>query len=520
MSEAIDWLQPAPLWDLDGRAFQDFLTPALLEFGDDDFMETFFAAARAASGDRLRGLVLAQQGSAVLKLYQPAHGRYYLVCCSLCCRIPGFPDRVVRGENDERVFFVMRRLVGEDEYAWAGPEDSQRWRKVSGDGRTILADEERLPMAETAGGGGRSLFFGYLPVASGATYKLPAPRPDDKGPADVPDAVTAAEFPDTRVEELGSRFTQPITGTLDANGKPLPGTPVITSIDDRRARAVSVYLLLEGWEWFAEHMSDLAGVLRGDAGAALRATNKGARENLLKHLKSITLAPGLDLAAALGAAAKKRADLNKEGGVEEDEDLGDLGFDNRFNLKPIAGTLREPLAKLPDLARLALKGEPPPDLVLPKLSPRDDHVYVLRCAYARPLCDEVPLVVSRPSLPFRLATFFDPEAPARTVRIPLPADVSIAGLRKAKKNVSFMISNAMRRKMDSLAGREKELLKGESPNPEDSLDLAFICSFSIQIIFIVAFMLLLIFVILLNIVFWWVAFFRICLPIPNSLAPK
>ena len=40
-----------------------------------------------------------------------------------------------------------------------------------------------------------------------------------------------------------------------------------------------------------------------------------------------------------------------------------------------------------------------------------------------------------------------------------------------------------------------------------------ICSFSIPIITICALIVLMIFVSLLNIVFWWLPFFRICLPI-------
>jgi hypothetical protein len=32
-------------------------------------------------------------------------------------------------------------------------------------------------------------------------------------------------------------------------------------------------------------------------------------------------------------------------------------------------------------------------------------------------------------------------------------------------------------------------------------------------------MLLIIFVVVLNLVFWWMAFFKICLPIPKRLAP-
>ena len=41
-----------------------------------------------------------------------------------------------------------------------------------------------------------------------------------------------------------------------------------------------------------------------------------------------------------------------------------------------------------------------------------------------------------------------------------------------------------------------------------------ICSFSISIIFICAFVLMLVIMWVLNIVFWWSAFFKICFPIP------
>jgi hypothetical protein len=73
--------------------------------------------------------------------------------------------------------------------------------------------------------------------------------------------------------------------------------------------------------------------------------------------------------------------------------------------------------------------------------------------------------------------------------------------------------------MNSITGQEKALLKDEADISE-GLGIAFICSFSIQIIFMIAFMLLLIFLIVLNIVFWWIAFFKICFPIPKSMAPK
>jgi hypothetical protein len=81
------------------------------------------------------------------------------------------------------------------------------------------------------------------------------------------------------------------------------------------------------------------------------------------------------------------------------------------------------------------------------------------------------------------------------------------------------MSEAMMRKAESLRGKERDLIKEETELTEPG-GLAFICSFSIQIIFIVAFFLFFMFAIILNIAFWWMAFIRICFPIPKSLAPK
>src|SRR5262245_24147610 len=160
MNESIDWLRPVPLWQGDGRAFPDFFAPTLLEFASDNFMDDFLAAAGLTRADRLRALTMVRPADGVLKLFQPVHGRFYLVCSSLCCRIPGFPDRVVQRANNERVSFVLRRLVNGVEHGWAGPDQERRWQPL-GSPRALLDDEERLPLAETTTGAGRMLFFGY-----------------------------------------------------------------------------------------------------------------------------------------------------------------------------------------------------------------------------------------------------------------------------------------------------------------------------------------------------------------------
>jgi hypothetical protein len=219
----------------------------------------------------------------------------------------------------------------------------------------------------------------------------------------------------------------------------------------------------------------------------------------------------LTLFGALAGVAANREQLNQPAA-----DPGSLGFGSSYDLRGKTldvGTLGTKVAA-------ALPPEKPP-IELPKLDTGTGARYALRCVYERPQCDPVVRVVSQASLPFALAPFFDPDAPARPVRIPLPTDVSVAGLRKFKPGVSFMMSNAMRKKVRQIENNEKSLL-GDDPtlNPEDTGGVAFICSFSIQIIFIVAFFLLLIFVIVLNFVFWWIAFFKICLPVPKRLLPE
>jgi hypothetical protein len=122
-------------------------------------------------------------------------------------------------------------------------------------------------------------------------------------------------------------------------------------------------------------------------------------------------------------------------------------------------------------------------------------------------------VVSEPSQAFQLAPFFDPDAPARQLRIAMPVDTSIKGLRQFPKSVSFLISNQLRKQMERMNGVKLGDLDDGNIPAEGGLDLGMICSFSIPIITICALILLMIIVQLLNIIFWWIPFLRICLPL-------
>ncbi len=168
---------------------------------------------------------------------------------------------------------------------------------------------------------------------------------------------------------------------------------------------------------------------------------------------------------------------------------------------------------------------------------REGEWFVIRCAYERPNCGPLhPAVMSQPTRPFQLASFFDPDAPARPIRIPMPLDISPAGLRKFNKNAGFVIS-------DMFCGQLKRMRKltfgdlvlsvlpwpfhKDLPDPgttgpckKGGNSLGMICSLSIPIVTICAFILLLIMVLLFDFFFRWIPYLFVCLPIPGLKGKK
>jgi hypothetical protein len=188
------------------------------------------------------------------------------------------------------------------------------------------------------------------------------------------------------------------------------------------------------------------------------------------------------------------------------------------------------LAKM--IEALLPAGEPVEELIdsVPVGDPRDVW-FVIRCVYERPHCG--PLFQARVSAPtqrFLMAPFFDPDAPARPVRIPMPLDISPAGLRKYQKNTGFVIS-------DMLCGKIKRIRQltfgdlvlsvlpwpfhKDLPNVSDTGpcgapdNFGMICSLSIPIVTLVALILMMIMVALFDLFFRWIPYLFICLPIPG-----
>lgn len=127
------------------------------------------------------------------------------------------------------------------------------------------------------------------------------------------------------------------------------------------------------------------------------------------------------------------------------------------------------------------------------------------------------IVWSDYSAPFRIAPWYE-TGNAPPVQIPLPDITDRDVLKGLKPNVSFVVPEKL---MGMLNGNNpKDVLKGNLSPGGGAGGIAWICSFSIPIITICAFLVLNIFLSLFDLVFFWMAYVKICLPFPRKLLPK
>jgi hypothetical protein len=122
------------------------------------------------------------------------------------------------------------------------------------------------------------------------------------------------------------------------------------------------------------------------------------------------------------------------------------------------------------------------------------------------------LVWSDYSNPFRIAAWHE-SAGRMQPPVPLPDPTDRNFLKNTKPNCYFAVPAGLMNTMQ--ASRLSELTAG-SPNLSQKIQLNWICGFSIPLITICAFFVLNIFLTLLNLVFFWLPFIKICIPFPGS----
>ncbi|HEX2912438.1 MAG TPA: hypothetical protein VH186_16640 [Chloroflexia bacterium] len=572
--EVIQWVTAAPLWDSLNKEnrqvqHQRMQQPALLCFERDDFIEYLGQRLQASEVD-LSDLVAqprsyrpAPVGATAswnpkpknnqLKLYQPVHGNFYLVAANLVCRQVGLPDRRINPAQNEAAGFVIRRLDLESgqEMAWVSSSNKQLqgWylldsaeyeqRKNLEENGVVTASEEMLPLSPLnyrQNGQKRRLLVGLIPTSSRDTFQTARQVAPLASPGDDKDPATN-KVRDPRLNELDNRILATLASLIPINlpsplPDPLPDDVKTALARSRQQKETSLFLMLDLADFIQKYLPGLWDALKNST----TPINLNYRElylNLISKKAPYIVIDGSGAAHSWQEALLKAWDEwdiingeNKATGEVADNSANppqpsliyDLGLSGFGGDSSSAAANR---AALRQQFQTALgEYQPPQDqpgasmqpVDLPKLDPRPEVRYILRCVFHRPNChSSSPDIFSQPSDPFVLAPFFDFDAPARPVRITLPVDTSVTGLRKFNKNVAFLISDQLREQMGRVTDLNKAL-KGDLASGEE-FNLGEICNFSIPIITICALLVLMIFINLLNIVFWWLPLLRVCLPL-------
>ena len=682
MKDIVQWTAPSPLWaaaadDRDDPARTAFRQPAILRFASDSFMDDFMATLESDPGKlveylaqpetwrgpqqsptpsaRLAGFDLRRErlrlaaerkalGSALpvpagkqaftlakqkrvekqLKLYQPAHQRFYLVTACCVCRVTGLPDKAIDPGRQERATFVLRRLIDRhpeqvggtrqyDEYGFVTTPQGNAWKKVAADNAGapvgLVAGEDQLALfplnfIETDERR-RRLLGGMIPVGKREAY-MGAPLSTGGG-----EAGNGTTKKTARKILFRTQVTEPwknlITTALDTRTTMSEGTAEAASGDaSDRAQAgqdavrllkstreqiqtVSWLILLDLADYLHQYLPDVWTAIKDNTSAdtqpEIDLLNALAQTTTPPSLKSAITAPipapfnapsfyqPTAVATDLRDALRKMIAFDGAKPVDQRNlEKVKVSYD-RSNPDPLYPPFLFPLAdpdaavaapQIPTLPGVTLPvdeddiaegatldnidklvgyvvkalpadstaPEPPPPLASMRPFVEREGLFAIRCVFERPNCGPLdPPVVSDASERFQMAGFFDPDAPARPIRIALPIDTSPAGLRKHDKNTAFMISDMLcgqiaRAKGMSLADlvlsvlpwpfhKDLSVPDGGPCTKGPGLEFGMICSLSIPIITICALILLIIIVFLLDLIFKWVPFFIMCFPLPK-----
>lgn len=478
--------------------------PVLLELEQEDFLPRLLAELATPEG--YRRLLARRAGAGAdgdgLRLYQPVHRVAHVVLVEAVCDQPGDPPlarRRIAGAG-----MVVRRVAGGGRLRWVRrdgvalgwaahpaaasddeigyePDAARRaGRGLSANARVLAAagallddglEEVVAPLfpapAAVCAALGRTVLYGVVPTASAETTP-----PDGQPPFD-------ATF-----------IAESLPGWVRAAPKTLPPTGSRVTVAGLAAAPAAVID-------FRDELARLLGTtgLGGaDAPADLVAAFAAFTVTYIDGDVEISEPLAAFVARAVPVLLERRADA------------AELRFPDRWE----APTAEQERA-FRDAAVAAVTGR------WQRMAPATARFAADPAARFTVTCfvrvrDECGCALrtrwSPESDPFAIAPWFD--GPARPpVRIDLP---DLGDLRKLKPNVAFALPPALRKQLDGMD--MQGLLDGRKP--DGKWEFGMICSFSIPIITLCAFIVLSIFLSLLNIVFWWLLWVKICLPFPKK----
>ena len=511
--------------------------PTLLERTDRRFMQNVLAELGDPSKhDQVRATLVSERKGGGFHLYQPVHRVFHLaVVSAICANMPGKPrldplkidsaGLVVRKVRDARgnKLGELGWIVGKDgssrweppdlwdstakhtmtsagagapNLPYADPDPARRPRRSTGhrelDERIATLKQLGSSRAESVApifpltpqgcaAAGETMLVGLVPTASRETEQAPS--------FELPTRSELEEgglFPSWVLASGSGRkvaFARELMTVANVNEGPSPrrNDPVFADYSDFVVEMIVAY------------------DIKGSSGPSQQLRGLLQQINLPFKTSDKSATTYKSVYAHLLEAAPVLVDGDRDAEFQMPEHWGTISEPQASQIKDaIVGAAQARFASMAlDRERFGEQGAS----------------YVIRTFIRVKRDDGCPpeLVWSHPSAEFRIAPWYDSSPGPRPV-IELPNPLR-DGLGSIKPNVTFAVPPVL----SNLLGNNsaEDLLGGKGKEPNDS-GLMWLCSFSIPIITICAFIILNILITLLNFVFWWLPFVKICIPIPKA----
>lgn len=496
--------------------------PVLVERTDEDFVQAFLQELGSDEGRKLLARTVRNAGERAqgLKLHQPVHHSFHLAVFEAACDTFGEPR--LDPARIESCGLVVRRL-GSDSGR------SEAWMKLGGEVRGWV------PLADA-----RERDRDPDPARRGATY-----------PAGHPELNALLEHtlgaPEPLEESVSLLFVAPPHVCAAARRTILYGLVPVSSSEAVSGKAAQAprYEEDELREMLAPYFSANTGVslegiankryssrysdeLRADpalSGGALQQAEQRLEQfaTMLRKLVSVFNAfehPGL------------RAALNRiqceYGPAPQKRPLGDVlaeaaeVFVRERSDKTALMPRSWPRLSASDVSAIVRAASDASATRLGSLLPRrrrfdpSSDRYEVRGFIRVRRDDGCPpaLVWSAPSQPFEIAAWYE-NGKLPPVQVALPP-VTRDNVKSFLPNVAFQVPGNIFNLLSS--NKPKDFLEQKARQGGGGLD--WICGFNIPIITLCAFIVLSIFLALLNILFWWLPFIKICIPLPRRAGAR